>query len=257
MSAKNRLQELCQKNHLSLPRYKTGRVGGSDHNPIWKSTVTLYNNHQFTGKSFSHKLAAELSAAESALEYFSKIPMNLYNHNSCLNYDYTNSPSIQDNSKTIQPTYTKTRDEREINYVNPVIFEISPIDEKKLTPMKYQSMNNVAMLVDLENMPKFLDNIKDRLNEFTIYVFVGEHNALIERKLPKDVIKVVSPSTRSDGTDTCMQVYTGMLLSLDKHDEYIIVTRDHFGSALVEMITSSNLGWKPRSARVVTLSAQL
>jgi hypothetical protein len=225
---------------------------------------------QFTGKSCSYKLAAEASAAENALEFFSKFPINSYDHNSNVSHDYTNSMKVQDASEAqvIQTTYVNyTNAIKSLNdpsekliettYVNPAIFEISPIDEKKLTPMKYQTKNNIAMLVDLENMPKFLDNIIERLNEFTIYVFVGEHNALIERKLPKDVIKVISPSTRPDGTDTCMQVYTGMLLSLDKHDEYIIVTRDHFGSALVEMITSSNLGWKPRSARVVTLHGQL
>ena len=39
---KNKLQEFCQKHKNDLPDYETNRVGGTDHQPIFKSSVTLH-----------------------------------------------------------------------------------------------------------------------------------------------------------------------------------------------------------------------
>jgi hypothetical protein len=111
--------------------------------------------------------------------------------------------------------------------------------------------------VDVENLPRFIDEIGSRLSIYTVYAFVGEHHCLIDKEYPKGVIKIISPSTRPDGTDCCMQVYTGMLLAQEAYDTYLIATRDHYGSALVEMISSCNLGWIPKSARIITKASQL
>lgn len=213
MSVKNQLQEIFQKKQLSLPRYQTIRVGGSAHQPLWQSTITIYDGTQFIGLICTDKINTELSAAENALTHL------LQNHNS-----FPQSYQIINRDMNVETNHNSV---------------------------------NIGMLVDLENMPKFIHNISNKLHKYTIYVFVGEHHCLVEKELPPEVIKIISPSTRSDGTDTCMQVYTGMLLSLEKHEEYIIVTRDHFGSALVEMITSTNLGWVPKLGRIVTSPSQL
>lgn len=125
-----------------------------------------------------------------------------------------------------------------------------------------KSFGRAAVLVDIENMPKFIDDIKDmsfrpKYTSVTIYAFVGEHHCLVDKDFPEYVIKIISPSTRPDGTDSCIQVYTGMLLAREEYDTYLIATRDHFGSALVEMIMTSNLGWNNKYAKVVTKPAHI
>ena len=101
-------------------------------------------------------------------------------------------------------------------------------------------------------MQKFIDELGNKANNYTIYAFVGEHHCLANKIYKTKVNVIHSPSTRKDGSDTCIQVFVGMLLTLEKFDEYIIVTRDHFGSSLVEMIQCSTLGWKGKEAYIVT-----
>lgn len=109
-----------------------------------------------------------------------------------------------------------------------------------------------ALFVDVENLPKFINEVVDEIEGIDIYAFIGYHHCLSEKIFPENVIKVLSPSTRADGSDTCMQVYIGYMLAEEKYDTYFIATRDHYGSALVEMITADSLLWKNKDAKVVT-----
>ena len=133
------------------------------------------------------------------------------------------------------------------------------INPKTIAPV------GTALLVDVENLPNFIDEIVKEIAGLKIYAFVGEHHCLAQKNFPDGVIKVISPSTRSDGTDTCMQVYVGYLLARNEYNTYLIATRDHYGSALVDMITANikaydcsnspidgfNI-WKAKDARLVT-----
>ena len=126
--------------------------------------------------------------------------------------------------------------------------------------IEHQYINKTVMLIDVENMPKFFNEIPIHdLNNpnLTVYGFIGMHHSLVDKMNHPKMIKIISPSTRADGTDTCMQVYVGMLLTRALYDHYIIVTRDHFGYALVEMITTSSLDWTSKSAKVITKYDQL
>jgi len=119
---------------------------------------------------------------------------------------------------------------------------------------------NTALIVDVENLPKFIDELYsliDSSENLTVYGFIGKHHCLIEKEFKLGTIKVVSPSTRSDGTDTTIQVYTGLLLAQEKYEKYLIATRDHFGAALVETIMTPNLGWVAKSAKLVTQPKQI
>lgn len=116
-----------------------------------------------------------------------------------------------------------------------------------------------VLLVDVENLPCFIDETLEQVEGLTIYAFIGQHHHLATKVFPPEVIKILSPSTRRDGTDTCIQVHVGILLANDNesYDHYLIATRDHFGSALVDMITSQepSLLWDTnttRTAKVVT-----
>jgi hypothetical protein len=63
MSFKNKLQEYCQKNKLGFPTYSTQRCGGSNHKPLFESTLTL-NEKLFVGVKSSSKKEAEQNVAE-------------------------------------------------------------------------------------------------------------------------------------------------------------------------------------------------
>lgn len=85
-----------------------------------------------------------------------------------------------------------------------------------------------------------------------VYAFVGKHHPQAQTDFGPDVHRVISPSTRTDGTDTCMQVYTGKFLTEGLYKLYLIATRDHFGGTLVEMISSKDFEWTPKEAVLVT-----
>lgn len=120
--------------------------------------------------------------------------------------------------------------------------------------VKYKTV----LLVDVENLPKLISQLPLFVGPMDIMAFVGEHHPLSETDFGPHVVKIISPSTRPDGTDSCLQVCVGFLLAKSsEYDMYLIATRDHFGSSLVDMITSSTLMWKKKSARVVSTLNQI
>lgn len=181
MSSKNDLQEYCQKRRWALPKYITERCGGSDHQPLWRSTVDL-GGTAITGWIQSNRVEAEQQVAGAALRYLA-------------------SMAIAPPKRTIAP--------------------------------------GTVLLVDIENMPKFIDAVVAEVEGLDIFGFVGMHHSLAHRELPTPAIKMVTPSTRPDATDTYIQTYAGYLISQQRYTTYLIATRDHFGSALVDIITNA------------------
>jgi hypothetical protein len=115
-----------------------------------------------------------------------------------------------------------------------------------------------VIMIDIENLHNFHKSFTNKeYGLFDIYVFVGVRHHLVNIKFDDNIHKIVSPSTRPDGTDTCIQVFTGLCLSQNLYDNYFIATRDKFGSALVDMITADGLLWKPKNAYVITEISQI
>lgn len=261
-TAKNQLQELFQKKQLPLPKYDTVRSGGADHEPLWISTVTLYNGQKFSGDIYSNKSKADASAALKALRTLIGVSKQ-----TSYKPGPVRVPPIVPNTMIsvplgqIPPIVPSKIISVSPGQVAPILPIVSPLVTDLVTRVDKISVSTntgkTALLVDVENLPKFIDESISRLNEFTVYAFVGEHHHSVDKEFPEGVIKILSPSTRADGTDTCMQVYIGMLLAREAYDNYLIATRDHYGSALVEMIMCPNLGWLNKSARLVTKSSQL
>lgn len=317
MNSKNQLQEIYQKRKLPLPKYRTVRHGGSDHKPLWISTVVLFDGTKHTGDVFFGKSGAELSAALKAINAVRQFDVPSGNEIPAI----ANVPVISivkqntGKSKALlgNSVNSLSSDNRVVNpiippkinhVVNPIMVpSVNPITVPNNNPIIVPNVNPItvpnnnpitvpnnnpitvlnnnqirvsnnnlivpdkpcgktAILVDMENMPKFIDDISTitfdhKYSSVTIYAFVGEHHCLVDKGLPAGVIKIISPSTRPDGTDSCMQVYTGMLLAIGGYDSYLIATRDHFGSALVEMIMAPNLGWDSKYAKVITKSTHI
>lgn len=193
-ASKNNLQEYCQKRKQPLPEYTSVRMGGTDNEPLWQSSITV-DDKEYLGSICSSKKRAELSAAQVAL---------------------TNIGNIEEDS------------------IKMVI-------------------GKVALFVDVENMPHFADEVAKKFGgNIVIYAVVGEHHHLSDKEFTPNIIKIISHSTRQDGTDTCIQVYIGWLLSQNAYNTYLIATLDHFGSALVDIITSPISPWPKIEAKVVT-----
>ena len=200
MSAKNILQELCQKHGWKAPFY-TSMCQGPPHRPSWGTTLCLYPPNisqciSFNGEDQPTKKLAEQDAASKALSLF-----------------FTQS---------IEPTMT----------------------------LKFTK--KTILLVDVENLPKFIGQLPPYEGPLEIWAFVGKHHHLASQEYDDSVTVVHSPSTRLDGTDSCLQICVGMLLGEDRHEMYLIATRDHFGGSVVDMITSKELPWQAKQAHLVS-----
>ena len=69
MSSKNMLQE-HYKNRTDLLKYNTMKIGGGDHNPIWKSELII-DKKKFTAEDKTKK-GAELLVADKAYRFINK-----------------------------------------------------------------------------------------------------------------------------------------------------------------------------------------
>ena len=113
-------------------------------------------------------------------------------------------------------------------------------------------------MIDGENLPnlaKFAASLT--APDLDLFLFVGCHHHLSERDYGPTIQKILVPTTRTNGVDSCMQLYVGTFLLTKEYEEYLIGTRDHFGSALVDLIQSPGMLWTPRRARLVTTENQL
>lgn len=232
-STKNSLQEFCLKNKHSLPFYDTKKIGGDPHEPEWFSIVTVVlcaaenksgQSISIPGEVSSSKIAAEKSAAQTMLDSLTVAASS----------DSSELPSVDSESFVSVDKYT----------------------------------DSLAILVDVENMPGMIFSAvtlvqKHPKANIRIFACVGKHHHSAGKNFGKHVTKIVVPTTRKDGVDTFIQMYVGHMLHASLFKSYAIVTRDHFGHALAELIESevpvppSSSGWIKKRAAVVTTQEQL
>lgn len=216
MSSKNRLQEIFQRQGLALPVYHTKQIGGPAHAPVWVSEVELPSGERIRGDETTSKTAAEQSAADKALLKLrsSKIASGSASPKKVLHIDQTVS---------VRPT-----------------------------PPEQKSVIRTCLLINGENLPNLAKIASSFLVPgLEILIFIGHHHHHLSER-DYGVQKVLVPTTHSNGVDSCMQVYVGTFLQTDKYDRYLIGTRDHFGSALVDLIQSPEMPWTAKTAILVT-----
>lgn len=225
MSHKNKLQEICQKNGEALPRYTSRQVDGPAHSPVWQAEVVVANGDQIVGERCRSKVEAEQSAAKMAIE---RMQTQV-------------APALK--REPVQPG--------PIDVPWPFDWEPVPIE---VTAALRQS----CLLIDGENLPNLAKAAYTFARpDLDIVVFVGYHHHMSERDYGAGVQKVLVPTTHANGVDSCMQIYVGTFLTENRYDRYLVATRDHFGSALVDLIRSSEMPWSPQSADLVTTIAHL
>jgi hypothetical protein len=166
------------------------------------------------------------------------------------------------NGSQYQGEERTTKKSSEFSAAIKALINLSGLDLKGLLSQKLENItikSNIetrkrnVIMIDIENLHNFHKSLTHKEFElFDIYVFVGVHHHLASVKFNDNIRKIMSPSTRPDGTDTCIQVFTGVCLAQKLYDNYFIATRDKFGSGLVDMIMGEGLVWEPKKGRVVT-----
>ncbi len=249
MSSKNTLQEFCIKEHYTPPSYATKKIGGEDHDPQFISFVTVTSGEKsltVPGEVCSSKISAEKSAAQNALDSLI---------------------SLEDEKEKVQIKEEPTAVDKATDATAKVL---SPSDVRD-TPGTENAIENpikVCILIDVENLPTMVFPSVALKNssplQIDIYVFVGRHHHSVDKNLGKNVEKIIVPTTRKDGVDTFIQMFAAISVQNSKYSHYVIVTRDHFGYALAELIRSGGYVnnevpcyWKPKKAEVVTSVDQL
>lgn len=79
LNAKNELQEWCQKNSHPLPEYETKLVNLGQNQPLFESTVTLFDGTKGTSISGPKKVNAEMDAADFVLNLKGISKQNIMN----------------------------------------------------------------------------------------------------------------------------------------------------------------------------------
>lgn len=230
------------------------------------NNLTLHNNPQVNPISNNNTIRSNNRPLDSDYRLFNNFDDNVkYNnsniesnnlfHHKTSNQDYrSNNDTFKSNNHIRSNNNVRSNSPRFKNntvsdnviskYSGNSIFNRS-VYLKQSKGSIFKSNERIALIVDIENLHTFVDKLPDKINNVTIYVFVGEHHSLVNKKYNKNEIIIVSESTRPNGTDSCIQVYVGMLLTKNLYDYYLIATRDNFGSSLVDVITSkmfSSLG---------------
>jgi hypothetical protein len=244
MSSKNFLQELCIKNKHSAPVYDSKKIGGEAHDPKWFSTVTVMmcpaenakkgQSISIPGEVCSSKTEAEKSAAQIMLDSLTPVP----------------------DEKVDGASTAGLRLEEVVGN--------TPVE----TPASALGDDNLAILVDVENMPNMIFSAVTLIQKhpkanIRIFACVGKHHHSAGKNFGKHVTKIVVPTTRKDGVDTFIQMYVGHLMRGSLFKSYAIATRDHFGHSLAELIESdvlvsfNTVTWIKKRAAVVTTQEQL
>ena len=129
------------------------------------------------------------------------------------------------------------------------------IEEQDTKINKFVIENKTLILIDGENVPNFISELEEKINleksNVEIKLFITSTHALAQKETPNKTELVVINSTRRDSVDTCLQVYCGFLLSTNMYTKIYIVTKDHFGDSLIELLNSNQHMWEAINSKVI------
>jgi len=119
----------------------------------------------------------------------------------------------------------------------------------------------IAIIIDLENVPKFPSEIADLVSDGNLAVFSvcsKHYHGSTAEEIP-GITKVLSPTLGPDSSDACIMVLLGSLLATGLYEEYLLVSRDRFVAPLVPIgsIGTEPSMWVPKPVKVVSTRDQL
>lgn len=118
---------------------------------------------------------------------------------------------------------------------------LQSLEEEKITQQIVYDGPPVLILVDLENQPRAVEQLQERINldastNIYILVFVSKISHLSEQVWDNERIKKhIVPSVRSDAADTYMIFMAGLWSTDLSYRNFIIMSRDHFAKTLEEI----------------------
>ena len=106
----------------------------------------------------------------------------------------------------------------------------------------YNGKQKLCLMIDIENKQKIIDEIEFSIDvqNIDIYLFLSKsHHSAENKKLYEKYNMMVIDGIRSDAADTNMIFAAGKLYK--DYDKMGIVTGDHFGQTLVEILVNHGL----------------
>lgn len=241
MSVKNQLQEFFQKNGTKLPEYTYYRNGGEDHSPEWICEVEMWINGQseiFSSDTCYSKKQASIEAAERALEALESCEMRMIEMEESKKITLKEDPShtlilldlenvphgYQDLCKRVNFT-----DEGKASIVGFYGHTATHIKSKVLNESKRHSHQ-----LHLIEAPSSCTDAAD----VAMCIWVGEMMGMISSGIKSSITEMnYHPEFIIEGRSFSLEI--GLNLTRPVEFRVIIVTKDHFGKALMEIINGS------------------
>ena len=256
---RNLLQEICQKNNLIMPFYKS-TASGRDDMPVWISTVT-FNGIQYKSDPCKTRKSANDNAAQKAYENVCETPIYLSNkkqkqkhtsqspvvHIRPATRDFLphHYPTYQEPiQSTHQPQYTEHQPSLPLpplvapsNFVSFQDFDKNHITLNVPFQDPFNSMQyvkpNAIIFVDLENIqPAFEHPVN-----IEIHYFKSSYSSISCDNLPGTVH--IIDSAYSDAADHLLTFETSRIALLNPDKDIILVSRDKFSGVLSQILRES------------------
>lgn len=254
MNYKGLLQEWSVKNNFPIPIYSETPIG-TGIEMTWKITCN------FLGKTFSaitpNKKLGHQTVAQKILEAQGQLKKEVTKRPPKKKLIPVKPPPTFVDRSTIPRPPPEGRGSK---LVGPSTFDGGLVDDP-LEKVNGKLTRKIAIIIDLENVPKFPSEIADVISDGNLAVFSvcsKHYHGSTAEEIP-GITKVLSPTLGPDSSDACIMVLLGSLLATGLYEEYLLVSRDRFVAPLVPIgsIGTEPSMWVPKSVKVVSTRDQL
>ena len=172
MSYKNLLQEYCQKNKLSMPKYECKSIG-MPHELSWYCKITIFDREFYSTNSSKTKIESEQCVAKIVLEHI---------NNTKILIPTITSPSPSIITSPSPSIITSPSSSIITSLSSPTIISTSSltITSPSSPTITLPSSPNTIYIIDLENRPMFNQTLDDQC------IYIGFHNSM-HHSMPKYV----------------------------------------------------------------------
>jgi len=191
-----------------------------------------------------------ISSKNILQEYYQKLGLTLpiYNTQMCSDGFFVSHLQLSDGIEMLgTPRRRKIDAEKDVAEMAISCMKRSPIGYPDL--VKRKLILEYVILIDLENIPKGHEELLIKYENIQIIGFVSKSNPLADIDL--SIKKIIFPTTRKDGSDIGIVLYfsklimdrmiwesDGCKIKPDKMTIFMIMTRDHFASSIVDVAPS-------------------
>lgn len=198
---KNKLQEYCQKHSIDFVEYKTEQMPNSLPHLPVWKSTVIFQGEEYTGEIANKKRDAEQSVASLILKDL----------------------DLKDNK----------RPQLEITD-NKYYTTVLELFDQFYTAKKYTTI----CLLDIESIPQTLTLQNIAQDIFTVGIVGHTHDKYSQ---PFPFNKFVIKSSTKDAVDHALSYLTGYAVSMKTPYRFLIVTRDHYGQVITELLNAEKI----------------